>query len=447
MALSRAHGEHGIRNERGHVLGMRERDDVVAVAVPEAHGHRDLAQGKPPIAREEHEIGGHGVELSRAGLGEVVEKHGSHLRTFEHAPIALRRELAVDADAHRPDRSRDAEDSPQRMADGDADGLYQRRAPRRDADDPARRGLLAARGSHTAEYRGDGNAVREERRTRQRVRPAAREARDSEPVDAEHAGELDDVVRETSDVHMEVGRGSARARPFDEDEANAEVARDGTGVEWDLATPARGPVEPDDGSPGWVAILTEAQSPAAGERDDVAAPWFEVEVGGGHRQKLTSPGELHEAGGCEPLAGMLGSMDLATALEFAATRRHGVLVTLRRDGRAQTSDIVYAIRDGVAHISVTADRAKTANLRRDPRAVLHVSVPEAWSYVSLDGSVELSDVTREAGDAVGRELAEYYELVSGGPHPNWDEYFTAMVDERRLVARFHPQSATGAVRG
>jgi PPOX class probable F420-dependent enzyme len=139
-------------------------------------------------------------------------------------------------------------------------------------------------------------------------------------------------------------------------------------------------------------------------------------------------------------------VELPVALEFAASRRHGVLVTLRRDGRPQTSDIVYVVVDGTIKISITADRAKTKNLRRDPRAVLHVSAPDLWSYVSLDGTVELTDVTRTPGDDVGRELADLYERASGGPHPDWDEYYRAMVDEQRLVARFHPSTAIGQVR-
>lgn len=67
-------------------------------------------------------------------------------------------------------------------------------------------------------------------------------------------------------------------------------------------------------------------------------------------------------------------MDLAGAIEFARTRRNGVLTTIRRDGRPQLSNIAYAIdTDATIRISITADRAKTKNLQRDPRASLRVS--------------------------------------------------------------------------
>jgi PPOX class probable F420-dependent enzyme len=139
-------------------------------------------------------------------------------------------------------------------------------------------------------------------------------------------------------------------------------------------------------------------------------------------------------------------MDLATALDWAAQRKHGVLITLRGDGRPQSSDIVYTVDGGRFLISVTGDRAKTVNMRRDPRVVLHVTEPSSWSYLSFDATAELSPVTTEPGDATSDELVALYEQVSGEPHPDWDEYRRAMVDQRRLVARITPHSVVGMAR-
>ncbi len=140
-------------------------------------------------------------------------------------------------------------------------------------------------------------------------------------------------------------------------------------------------------------------------------------------------------------------MDLAEALEWAAERSLGVLITIRSDGRPQSSDIVYDLDDGSFVVSVTEGRAKTANLRRDPRAVLHISDAASWSYVSFDGTVELAPVATDPDDATCDALVRYYERVTGKPHPDWAEYRRAMVDERRLVVRFTPQAATGMIRG
>lgn len=138
-------------------------------------------------------------------------------------------------------------------------------------------------------------------------------------------------------------------------------------------------------------------------------------------------------------------MDLSQTLEWASTRTHAVLVTLRRDGRAQSSDVVYAVLDGTICISLTARRAKTHNMRRDPRVVLHITDPGSWSYASIDAQAELSVVASAPDDAVVDDLVRVYRAVTGDEHPDWDEFRAAMVAEGRLVARIHPRSATGQI--
>ncbi len=66
-------------------------------------------------------------------------------------------------------------------------------------------------------------------------------------------------------------------------------------------------------------------------------------------------------------------MELQTALEFASPRKRGVLTTIRRDGRPQLSNIMFVPKGAELLISITNDRAKTKNLRRDPRAALYVA--------------------------------------------------------------------------
>ncbi len=133
------------------------------------------------------------------------------------------------------------------------------------------------------------------------------------------------------------------------------------------------------------------------------------------------------------------------ALEFLAARNRGVLTTLKRDGRPQLSNVVYQYRDGVVRISVTDDRAKTANARRDPRVSLHVTTDEFAPYVVAEGDAAVSAVTTEPGDTVGRQLAEIYESITGRPHPDWDEFHQAMVEEGRLVVSFTVARTYGMV--
>jgi len=138
-------------------------------------------------------------------------------------------------------------------------------------------------------------------------------------------------------------------------------------------------------------------------------------------------------------------MDVAEALRWASGRRNAVLVTIRRDGRPQSSDIAYAVIGDEIRISVTADRAKTRNIARDDRVVVHITDPPSWSYISFDGRAELSPVTTAPDDATADLLAELYETITGGAHPDWDEFRAAMIDEGRLVIRFRPASATGQI--
>lgn len=137
-------------------------------------------------------------------------------------------------------------------------------------------------------------------------------------------------------------------------------------------------------------------------------------------------------------------MDVQQALDWASKRRVGTLITLRRDGRAQSSDITYWVRDSKVEISLTESRAKTRNMAADPRVVLHVSDPSTMSYVSLDGVAELSPTTERSGDATSDALVEYYRSVAG-EHPDWDEYRQAMIDEKRLIATITINTAVGRI--
>lgn len=138
-------------------------------------------------------------------------------------------------------------------------------------------------------------------------------------------------------------------------------------------------------------------------------------------------------------------MELNDALAWAADRKHAVLITIRKDFRPQSSDVSYTMIDGVITVSVTVDRAKTVNMRRDPRVVFHISDPDSWSYVSFEGVAELSEPAMAPGDATADALVDYYERVAGQAHPDWDEYRAAMVDEGRLLVRLSPDSAVGQI--
>lgn len=152
----------------------------------------------------------------------------------------------------------------------------------------------------------------------------------------------------------------------------------------------------------------------------------------------------------DPTEGQAGPVTAPdhTLLAFVADRNGGVLATLKRDGRPQLSNVGYATDPdtGLVRISVTADRAKTRNLERDPRASLHVTSADFWSWVVVEGTADLSPVAADPHDATVEELVSYYRAVSG-EHPDWDEYRTAMVADRRRVVRLTVEHAYGQLGG
>jgi PPOX class probable F420-dependent enzyme len=136
-------------------------------------------------------------------------------------------------------------------------------------------------------------------------------------------------------------------------------------------------------------------------------------------------------------------MELADALEFAGDKRHGVLVTLRRDLRPQLSNVMYHLDEaGTIRISITAERAKYHNMRREPWAALHVTRPDFYAYAVLEGDVELTEPAADPDDATVEELVWHYEQAVG-QHDDWDAFRQAMVDDRRVIARLRPTRAYG----
>ena len=136
-------------------------------------------------------------------------------------------------------------------------------------------------------------------------------------------------------------------------------------------------------------------------------------------------------------------LDLHQALGFVRQHQRGVLVTLRGDGTPQLSNIFYLVGDDDrVRISVTDSRAKTANLRRDPRASLHVTREDFYAYVVLDGTVALTPVATDPHDAVVDQLADMYRTARGD-HPDWEEFRQAMVSEGRVVATLSVRHAYG----
>ena len=112
----------------------------------------------------------------------------------------------------------------------------------------------------------------------------------------------------------------------------------------------------------------------------------------------------------------------------------GVLATIKRDGRPQLSNVSYHFdpRNLTIQASITEPRAKTRNLRRDPRASLHVSCDDGWSYAVAEGDAILTPPAASEHDDTVEGLIALYRNIAG-EHPDWDDYRRAMVDDRRVL--------------
>ncbi|MFD6949171.1 F420-dependent protein [Nocardiopsis sp. TSRI0078] len=117
-----------------------------------------------------------------------------------------------------------------------------------------------------------------------------------------------------------------------------------------------------------------------------------------------------------------------------AQSRLGVLATIKSDGRPQLSPVMpfYDQEAGVLYVSMTEGRAKTANLRRDPRAALEVTSSDGWSWATAEGTAVLTGPGTDPHGPEVEALVRYYRLASG-EHPDWDEYRSVMVSDRRVL--------------
>lgn len=122
-------------------------------------------------------------------------------------------------------------------------------------------------------------------------------------------------------------------------------------------------------------------------------------------------------------------------VQFAA-HRYAVMTTLHPDGHPQMSLVQQHAHDGVLDVSLTATRIKTRNLRQDNRVSLMILPDGVDRWVVAEGRAELSDPSVTPGDDVGLALARLYEALAG-PHPSWDDYYQAMVNDQRLLCRVH----------
>ena len=137
------------------------------------------------------------------------------------------------------------------------------------------------------------------------------------------------------------------------------------------------------------------------------------------------------------------AMDIDQATAFVRDNPRAVLATMRRAGTPQMSPVLVGVDEKNRLVISTRETAiKVANVRRDPRAwlcVLNDGFYGAWAQ--LGGDVEVVSLPEAM-----EPLVEYYRGTSG-EHPDWDDYRSAMVRDRRCIIRITPTTAGPTVVG
>ncbi|MGC5025892.1 PPOX class F420-dependent oxidoreductase [Tsukamurella sp. DT100] len=117
-----------------------------------------------------------------------------------------------------------------------------------------------------------------------------------------------------------------------------------------------------------------------------------------------------------------------------AASRIGVLATLRASGMPQLSPVttVYDADADRILVSMTAGRAKEANLRRDPRAAIEFTSADGYTWATAEGTATLIGPSTDPDGPEVDALVDYYR-TGAGEHPDWREYREVMVADRRVL--------------
>ncbi|KXP06070.1 PPOX class F420-dependent oxidoreductase [Tsukamurella tyrosinosolvens] len=128
-----------------------------------------------------------------------------------------------------------------------------------------------------------------------------------------------------------------------------------------------------------------------------------------------------------------------------ASSRIGVLATLRASGMPQLSPVttVYDADDDRILVSMTAGRAKEANLRRDPRAAIEFTSADGYTWATAEGTATLIGPSTVPDGPEVDALVDYYRS-GAGEHPDWREYREVMVADRRVLLVLQITHAYGA---
>jgi PPOX class probable F420-dependent enzyme len=140
-------------------------------------------------------------------------------------------------------------------------------------------------------------------------------------------------------------------------------------------------------------------------------------------------------------------MNFQDIVPFLKVNHRGVISTKQSNGATHSSIVVCGTYKGnAAFVSVYPKSQKVKNLRRNPDCTV-VSVSDDWrSYAVIEGEASLFDFSNTDADTLRLMLREVYMVCSNTPHPNWEEYDSAMVKQEAVVVLVNPSRIYGQLR-
>jgi PPOX class probable F420-dependent enzyme len=136
-------------------------------------------------------------------------------------------------------------------------------------------------------------------------------------------------------------------------------------------------------------------------------------------------------------------MDIGDALTFLRQHHNAVMATTRSDGTTQMSPITVGV-DGEDRVVVSSRETayKVKQLRARPRAAICAFTDRFYGeWVQVEGPVEILSLPEAL-----EPLVDYYRDIRG-EHPDWDEYRSVMVRDRRVIIRLTVERAGPTLSG
>jgi PPOX class probable F420-dependent enzyme len=113
-------------------------------------------------------------------------------------------------------------------------------------------------------------------------------------------------------------------------------------------------------------------------------------------------------------------------------RNNAILAVNRRSGAPHVTPVWYLWDGEDFYVSITTDRAKYANIQRDPS--ISLIVDEGPGYVAAYGEAEILDQTHPSVPALAEQLISKYIADE-----QREQFLKVVKEQNRVIIKLHPE--------